>query len=215
MSEDWQSLLQEASRLRQLGRADEAITAYKRVLAINPKLPNAWYNLGWLQKQARAFDDALVSYQRALELDVAEPEEVHVNRAVIYSDHLRKQPDAERELRAALAKNPQYIPALLNLGNLQEDLGNRPDARAAYEKVLAIEPLQSLALARLAGVSHSPELDNGLANRLQSAIALPASAAAGKADLGFALAGLFDASKHYEEAFEAASTANATSRAAT
>src|SRR6266567_4734824 len=215
MGEDWQSLLQEASRLRQLGRVDEAITAYKRLLAINPELPNAWYNLGWLQRQARAFDDALVSYQRALELDVAEPEEVHVNRAVIYSDHLHKQAEAERELRAALAKNAQYIPALLNLGNLQEDLGNRPEARAAYEKVLAIEPLHSLALARLAGVSHSPELDDGLANRLRSAIALPAGAAAEKADLGFALAGLLNASKHYQEAFEVASAANATSRAAT
>src|SRR5438034_3381798 len=92
---------------------------------------------------------------------------------------------------------------------------NLPEARSAYENVLAIEPLNSLALARLAGVSHSPELDAGLAHRLRSAIAMPIGTAAGKADLGFALAGLLNASKHYEEAFEAASAANATSRAAT
>ena len=64
--EDWQELVREAAQLRRAGRVEQAIAAYKSLLAIKPDLPDSWYNLGWVQRQARAFDDALASYQRAL-----------------------------------------------------------------------------------------------------------------------------------------------------
>jgi tetratricopeptide (TPR) repeat protein len=212
---DWQLLLEEASQLRRSGRVAEAIAAYERLLAVRPDLADSWYNLGWLQRQARDFRRSLESYRRALDLGIIAPEEVRLNRAVIYSDHLHDPVEAERELRAALAENPNYIPALLNLGNLYEDLGERNLARAAYETILSIEPLHSLALARLAGLSHSASLDVALADRLRRGIDLRASTAAEQADLGFALAALLDAAGEFDQAFEAASAANAASRSAT
>ena len=210
---DWQDLLREASRLRTLGRVDEAIDAYERLLESKPDLPDSWYNLGWLQRKARRFEAALDSYGRALDLGVGDPEEVHLNRAVILSDHLHRPADAERELDDALGKNPNYVPALLNLGNLREDLGDRDAARDSYRRALAVEARNSLALARLAGVSHSSELDQALAQQLRIAIA-GAESAAEQADLAFALAGLLDAAGAYEDAFEAAAAANEASRAA-
>ena len=210
---DWQDLLREASRLRTLGHADEAIGAYERLLAAKPDLADSWYNLGWLQRKARRFDDALQSYQRALDLGVSGPEEVRVNRAVILSDYLHRPEDAERELRAALNANPAYVPALLNLGNLQEDLGEREKARDTYQSALAVEPRNALALARLAGISHSAELDSTLVQRLRIAVAGSPSPQE-RADLGFALAGLLDAGARYDEAFAAAREANRASREA-
>ena len=44
------------------------------------------------------------------------------------------------------------MPALLNLANLQEDLGRREDALALYERVLAIDPRCHVALARHASL---------------------------------------------------------------
>jgi tetratricopeptide (TPR) repeat protein len=211
---DWQDLLREASRLRAGGRVDEAIAAYKRVLAAEPDLPNSWYNLGLLQRQARAFDQALDAYQRALDLGITEPEEVHLNRAVIYADFLQQPELAERELRQALEKNPDYVPALLNAGNLHEDMGQREEARAAYERALAIEPDNATALARLAGVSQSPELDDALAQRLRSAVNRKGISPADRASLQFALAALLDAARRYDDAFEAARAANDGSRSA-
>ena len=204
---EWEDMLREASRLRTLGETEPAIAAYERLLAAKPDLPDSWYNLGWLQRKARHFDQALASYQRALDLGVRGPEEVHLNRAVILSDHLHRPEDAQRELDAALEANPAYVPALLNLGNLREDLGDRAGAREAYERALAADPGNDLALARLAGISHSPELDKDLVQRLRIAIA-GAQSAAERADLGFALAGLLDAGGAYEAAFEAARAAN-------
>lgn len=212
--ENWQGLLREASQLRASGRVDDSIAAYKRLLAIKPDLPDSWYNLAWLQRQARAFDDALASYQRALDLDIAKPEEVHLNRAVIYSDHLHRPDEADRELRAALDKNSGYLPALLNLGNLHEDFGDRFAARAAYQQALDTQPDNGLALARLASVSASAELDVSLAARLRSRIGQSGVSPAEQADLGFALAALLDAAGKYDEAFAAARKANQASQAA-
>ena len=214
MTDDWQQLLALAGQLRRAGRVDEAIDAYQRLLALKPDLADSWYNLGWLQKQARRFDEALASYQRALDLDAREPEEVRLNRAVILSDHLHRPEDARRELDAALAANPGYVPALLNLGNLHEDLGDRAAARGAYEQALALDPASSLALARLAGISHSSELDVELASKLRAAIARTGADPAARADLAYALAGLLDAAGQHDEAFAAAGEANAASRAA-
>jgi tetratricopeptide (TPR) repeat protein len=212
--DDWQDLLRDASRLRALGRVDEAIAAYERLLTVKPDLADSWYNLGWLQRKARRFEDALASYQRALDLHVARPEEVHLNLAVIHSDHLHQPEAAERELLAALDRNGNYVPALLNLGNLHEDQGDRERARTVYARALAADPDNSLALARLAGLSHAAKLDEALAARLRVAAARPGAEPADQADLGFALAGLLDAAGRYDEAFATAAAANAASRAA-
>ena len=211
--DDWQDMLREASRLRSEGRVEEAIAAYRKLLAAKPDLADSWYNLGWLEKRARRFEEALEAYGRALKLGVAQPEEVHLNRAVIYSDHLHRPEDAERELRAALKRNAAFVPALLNLGNLLEDRGDRDGARTAYAQALGADPDCHLALARLAGLSHAAELDEALASRLRSALGRDV-APADRADLGFALASLLDAAGHYDEAFEVAAAANRASREA-
>jgi len=54
---------------------------------------------------------------------------VHLNRAAILADRLARPVEAEAELHAALAADPCYVPALLNLGNLHE--GSRPPDRGA------------------------------------------------------------------------------------
>src|SRR5690348_1220890 len=117
MAEPLQLLLRGAAALQQQGRWDEAEAAYRRVLAERPDLANAWYNLAFVQRRAGRFEAAIESYSQALARGVRDPEEVHLNRGVIYADHLRDDAAAEKELEAALALNATYVPALLNLGN--------------------------------------------------------------------------------------------------
>lgn len=207
------AMFREALLLERAGRLAEAQAAYERLLARWPDSPDSWYNLGVLQRKARRFDAALASYQQALDHGVTRPEEVHLNRGVIFADHLRQDDAAERELNAALALNPRYVPALLNLANLHEDRGQRDAAIAVYERILALDPSSFEALARYANIQTVSAPEDPLIGRLRQAIAHPAATPADKASLGFALGKSLDACGVYDAAFEAYVAANRQSRA--
>jgi tetratricopeptide (TPR) repeat protein len=209
---DPQNLLRSAEALEKAGRLAEAEAAYVHVLASRPDLPDTWYNLARLQRRAGRFDAALASYQQALDRGVCEPEEVHLNRGVIYSDCLRQDEAAERELQAALALNPDYVPALLNLANLREDFGKQAEARALYERVLALQPRCHIALARCVGLQKVARADDPLIARLRAAIADSSTSAADRAEVGFALGKALDSCGAWDAAFSAYAAANRDSR---
>jgi tetratricopeptide (TPR) repeat protein len=209
---DPQALLRSAEALENAGRLAQAEEAYVRVLTRWPGLPDTWYNLARLQRRLGRFDAALSSYQQALNRGIAQPEEVHLNRGVIYSDDLRRDDQAERELQAALALNPDYVPALLNLANLREDFGKQAQARALYEKVLALQPHCHIALARYAGLQRVAGPNDPLIAKLRAAIAAQDTSAADSADLGFALGKALDSCGAWDGAFAAYAAANRASR---
>jgi tetratricopeptide (TPR) repeat protein len=212
LTDSAQESMREAARLHRQNNAAEAVAAYRSIVARWPKLPDAWYNLAVLQRQMLLFDEALASYQRALACGIARPEEVHLNRAVIFSDFLRDYPAAARELEQALTLNPAYTPALLNLANLYEDLGKRAEASSLYARILTIEPRAFEALARFANVQPAGSVDGSLVNRLRAALGTAASMN-DRASLGFALGRLLDAAGDYREAFKVYSAANQASLA--
>jgi tetratricopeptide (TPR) repeat protein len=207
------ALVRAAQELQRQGRVPEAIAAYQRILAHWPALADCWFNLAVLQRHERQLDAALDSYQRALEAGIARPEEVHLNRSVIYTDYLRQHVAAERELQRALAVNPAFTPALLNLGNLHEDRGERAPALAAYARALVLDPRCFEALARYANLQSSPAADPKLIGLLRAALADPSASAAERANLGFALGRILDAAGDYRSAFAAYVAANQASRA--
>jgi len=207
-----EALLREATMLMKAGRDGEALAAFERLLAQWPDLPNSWYNLGLLRKRAGRFDDALAAYQEALTRGAHGPEEIHLNRAVIFADHLRREDEAERELRAALALNSRYAPALMNLGNLHEDRGDRAAAIAQYEAALGADSLCFDALARIAGAMKVMTADDPIIARLRAAVDHPAASAAEKANVGFALGKALDEAGAYDAAFEAYCAANLASK---
>ena len=184
LSDSHAALLREAQNLQRLERIPEAIRAYQRLLAERPDLAESWFNLGVLQRKAHELTEALASYQKALDCGIAGPEEVHLNRSVIYADHLHQEAAAEHELQRALALNPHYLPALLNLADLYEDLGRRAEAGALYKRMLALDPQCFEALARLANTQPLPPADDHLINGLRSALANPVVSLAARASLG-------------------------------
>ncbi len=165
-----ETMLSEAASLRREGRTEAAASAYERLLARFPDLPDSWYNLALLQRALGRNEAALQSYQQALDRGVSSPEEVHLNRGVIYADFLLRPDEAEAELRRALALNPGYAPALLNLGNITEDRGDRDGARQLYEQALARDPRCWAALARLANLTRSPIPHDPMIVRLRDAV---------------------------------------------
>ena len=175
--------------------------------------PDEWFNLAWQQQRQGQYDAAFASYGQALARGVEQPEEAHLNRAVILAEGLAKSDAAERELEAALAINPRFVAAWVNLGNLHEQRGDRDRARYAYEQALAFEPAQPLALSRLPDLRPIAGPDDPLIATLRQAIARPGASAADLADLGFGLGKALDTAGAYDEAFAAYVAANQASRA--
>lgn len=199
--------------LERAGRLADAEAVYQHLLARWPDFPDYWYNLAIVQRKARRFDAALASYQQALDRGIAHPEEVHVNRGVIFSECLRRDDAAAAELQTALGLNPAFVPALMNLANLEESLGRRDAALALYERLLALDPRCYEALGRYAELKTSAGSDPALIKRLRRTLGRPGLAAADRATLGFALGAALDKAGIHDQAFGAYALANQASRA--
>lgn len=177
MSESDNSLLARATELHRQGHRVEAIALFRQLLDVNPDIGVAWYQLGYLLKAEERYEEALDAYAQAIARGIEGAEEAHLNRAVILTDHLRREREAEHELRAALALNPEYVPALLNLGNLHEEHGRRDEALACYDRILALSDAQARgyldlrveALARSARMRPPSTLEDPMLQRLREA----------------------------------------------
>ena len=203
-----------AARLRAAGRAEEAATAYRQLLALRPDLPDSWFNLALMERRSGRFEAALAAYAEAVRRGVSGPEEAWLNRGVIHADDLGRQDLALADLEAALAIRPDYLPALLNLGNLHEDMGRREAARDAYARALAVAPDHPVALARSAGLARPAGPDDPVIQGLRSALDQTDLHPEDRAELGFALGKALDQVEAWDAAFAAYAAANAASRAA-
>lgn len=207
------SHLRHASALRGAGRFEEAIAAYRALLAVEPELPDCWYNVGWMERRLERPEAALAAYAEALRYGVKGAEEVHVNRGVIYLDDLNRIEDAERAFHTALSINPQFAPALLNLANLQEDRGARAQAADLYERLLEIDPENWEGLARYVNTKAVFVREDALIARVEAALARPDLEPAARASLGFALGRALDLAHDHGGAFDAYTAANRASSA--
>ncbi|WP_197414333.1 tetratricopeptide repeat-containing sulfotransferase family protein [Lacimicrobium alkaliphilum] len=127
---------------------DKGVHQYQRFLRHNPDNANAHFNLALLYKKQMQFDKAEAAYQKALALNIEQPEEVHTNLAVMYSER-RREHEAEASLRQALKINPDYVPALFNLATLFEEFGIKEQATGLYQQILQHQPDNVEVMARL------------------------------------------------------------------
>jgi tetratricopeptide (TPR) repeat protein len=219
MKPELTQLMQQASSLHRQGKIAQAIQTYQRLLAQHPALPDCWFDLGYLLRLQGQADAALLAYAQALAHGVTGPEEVHLNRAVIYTDVLRRDVEAEAELRQALRIAPSYAPALLNLGNLYEERGQRDEALGCYLQITKIVPVQGThrhqalraeALARMAHLQRPTTVDDTLLAQLHAAAASPPSElpASTRANVLFALGRACDELGLHDQAFAAFSGGN-------
>ncbi|WP_447758574.1 tetratricopeptide repeat-containing sulfotransferase family protein [Sphingopyxis fribergensis] len=208
MNEEWARLDVAAKRSIAQGRYAEAAVLLRQATAIRPDHADSWFNLGYVLRQMRAYPEALAAYGEALNHDVSGPEAVHVNRAAMLSEYMERNGEAEAELRAALVKNPKFLPAWLNLGGLMEDIGRADDAAHAYGEALRVAPGSGRARGRLAAIRvHNGEAEPAIRD-LETRLRNYADSPDDVAELLFALGNALDAVGRYGQAFGAIAEAN-------
>ncbi|MBD3235748.1 MAG: tetratricopeptide repeat protein, partial [Candidatus Eisenbacteria bacterium] len=127
-----------ANALAAVGETQQALTAYRAALEIDPQHINARYNLGLTLGESGALDAAIAELERVIELDPGFPEG-HYDLG--YAFALRGDAAAaERHYNEALRRRPDYAQASLRLGDLLAARGGAAAALAHYERVLDLHP---------------------------------------------------------------------------
>ena len=112
------SHLKLAETMEEQGLIDEAVSAYRRVLTLNPNSPDVYHKLGFALARIKRWDEAISAYRQALEL--------HPNSAAVHY-HLG-------EALINLGLEEQAIASYEKAVELKPDYKN---ASQALEKLLA------------------------------------------------------------------------------
>jgi tetratricopeptide (TPR) repeat protein len=136
--------------LRLTGEPLQAISHFRKALAIEPRYAAAAYNMAVAQAQVGEVSNAIGSYRHALSLN-PNLAEAHNNLANL----LRSRGDVEKAIthyRKALKIRPGFIDAAANLVVALENLHLLDEARMLAHQILKAvptEPMAKLVLARL------------------------------------------------------------------
>ncbi|KXI27982.1 tetratricopeptide repeat-containing sulfotransferase family protein [Paraglaciecola hydrolytica] len=186
----------------------KASWCYRQYLQHTPNDADALYNYAFNLRHAGEFEASVLNYKLALDAKITQPEEVMLNMAVIYSDHLRNENEAKNMLQAALHINPSYVPAIFNLANLYEQAGDKNNADRQFKKILNIQPDHYEALARLADLQTFSKVSDPLIVRMQEVLSSEVLNLSSKIDLMYALGKALNDCGAYTQAFECYQHAN-------
>jgi cytochrome c-type biogenesis protein CcmH/NrfG len=117
---------------------DEAASAYRHALEIDPYLVPALINLANIHYARDEIIEAQALYERAIALE-ADVFEAHFNLGNIYHD-LGRYPQAQTCYREALALNPMYADAHFYLAVTLEKNGQSPEARPHWKAYQNLSP---------------------------------------------------------------------------
>ncbi len=159
--------------LEKLGNIGGAIAAYERTTKLLPSLAEAWFRAGVLFHTIGHRDQAIGCFRRAAATAAKTSYGRLANaRALLTED---RNQEAEQALRESLVADPANAMAYDLLGNLLSEFGRFDEARACFERTIAIAPLLAgsyYELVRCRAVT-SNDKDDGLLQQMQSALATP------------------------------------------
>ncbi len=123
------------------GHLENAATAYRRALKLDPGLSAAHCNLGSLAHRRGDVAEARASFQAALAVDPEQPE-ARYNLAHLLCESGELELGAA-ELRRVLQLAPDFADAHFNLATTLEALGGRRQALHHLERYLELRPVTS------------------------------------------------------------------------
>src|SRR5271169_1872106 len=164
--------------LEMLGDIGGAIVAYGRATQLIPSLAEAWFRAGALFYTLGHRDQAIGCFRRAAATgDRNSFGRLAKARALLTED---RNQEAEQVLRETLVADPRNAMAYDLLGNLLSEFGRFDEARACFERAIAIAPMLAgsyYELVRCRPVTSNKD-DDGLLQAMQAALATPGLEAA-------------------------------------
>src|SRR5580700_4816864 len=157
--------------LEKLGNIGGAIAAYDGATKLLPSLTEAWFRAGALLYTLGQRDGAIGCFRRAAA--TGGPTgfgRLGKARALLIED---RNQEAEQTLRDTLVADPTNAMAYELLGNLLSDFGRFDEARACFERAIAIAPLLAGCYYDLVRCRAIASDDDGLLQRMEAALPTP------------------------------------------
>ena len=129
--------------LSQTGRSEDALSAYRRSVALLPTHARARANLGGLLTQRGEHDEALAQLQEAVRLEPELPSAL-TNLGIELSSRGQAH-EAAAMLERALSVDPSNVEATYNLGVAYAALGDLDRALRSFRHTIAAQPSHALA----------------------------------------------------------------------
>jgi tetratricopeptide (TPR) repeat protein len=162
--------------LEKLGNIGGAIAAYDRTTKLLPSLTEAWFRAGTLVYILGHLDEAIGCFRHAAATGGRTNfGRLGKARALLIEDC---NPEAEQVLREMLVADPRNAMAYEMLGNLLSEFGRFEEARACFERAIAIAPLLAGSYYDLVRCRPITDGDDGLLQAMQAALATPGLEAA-------------------------------------
>ncbi len=157
--------------LEKLGNTRGAIAAYDRATKLLPSLTEAWFRAGALVYILGHLDEAVGCFRRA----AATGGRTHFGRlgkvrALLIEN---RNQEAEQVLRETLVRDPRNAMAYEILGNLLSEFGRFDEARACFERAIAIAPVLAGTYYELVRCRPVTSDDEGLLPQIQAALDTP------------------------------------------
>jgi len=124
--------------LQREGRLAEAVSCYHQADAVSAPYSEVLFNLSICRCRMDDWREAAILLDRAMLLDADKPE-YHVLAAEI-AEHDGRPGDVPALLRAALAINPDYVPALVNMATSLFEEGRLEEALRFVNRAIEQEP---------------------------------------------------------------------------
>lgn len=135
------------SILQEIGKASEALRAFKRAVSMDDKDPETHFKVGVAYLDLDNFREAEDSLLRANELD---PHSAVISyHLAIVRQHMNLLDLAEENYRAAIASAPSFAQAYNNLGGLLERTNRLEEAEEQYRRAILIDGRYALAHSNL------------------------------------------------------------------
>ncbi len=182
-------------------RWEEAARAYAAAIAIRPKAPATWNNLGIALQSRGALDEAIAAYHRSIDLNPAYAS-AHNNLGTAWMEK-KNYSKALEAFRQAVDVQSNYGPAWYGIGAVLQQRGQDQEAIDAYKKAKAYRPDLSQAHVALVGLLGSTGRSKEILDASAQAVQESPNAAWAHRNYAYALWAAGDrtaALKHYDTA---------------
>jgi tetratricopeptide (TPR) repeat protein len=157
--------------MEKLGDIGGAIAAYDRATELLPSLTEAWFRAGALMYTLGHLGEAIGCFRRASATGGRTSfGRLGKARALLIED---RNQEAEQVLRDTLVADPRNAMAYDLLGSVLSELGRFDEARACFERTVAIAPLLAGSYYDLVRCRPVTIGDKALLQEMQSALATP------------------------------------------